>query len=76
MKDDVRISEMLEQSQAEDSNFALRQQAKLGDYVIVGCPNCGRYRVMVGDDNRRRCEKCGWCVEDNNYDHDFLEYYR
>ena len=37
-----------------------RSQAKMGDYdnPDTGCPNCGRYRIMLGDDGKHRCEKC------------------
>ena len=51
---------------------------KNGDYDNPenGCPNCGRFRVMKGDDKKHRCEKCGWCIEDDQYDADFIEYMR
>ncbi len=44
--------------------------SKFGDYDNPkdGCPNCGRYRIMLGDDKKHRCEKCGWCIEDEDYD--------
>lgn len=48
---------------------------KNGDYDNPenGCLNCGRFRVMKGDDKKHRCEKCGWCIEDDQYDADFTE---
>ena len=61
----------------EDEWFA-KQHSKNGDYDNPenGCPNCGRFRVMKGDDKKHRCEKCGWCIEDDQYDADFIEYMR
>jgi len=52
------------------------QQAKVGKYDNPknGCPNCGRDRVMVGDDGKHRCEKCAWCMEENQIDTDFSDY--
>ena len=32
-----------------------------------GCPNCGRNRIMLCQDNKHHCEKCWWCIEDSNY---------
>ncbi|WP_296246259.1 hypothetical protein [uncultured Stenotrophomonas sp.] len=48
--------------------------AKLGPYENPpdGCPNCGRSRVMVGDDGLHRCEKCCWCIEEGVFDRDML----
>lgn len=52
------------------------QQSKIGDYDNPkdGCPNCGRSRIMIGDDKKHRCEKCYWCIENNEYDTDFSIY--
>lgn len=46
------------------------QQSKHGEYDNPedGCPNCGRHRVMIGDDKKHRCEKCSFCIEDNEID--------
>lgn len=38
-----------------------------GDYTEDICPSCGRHRVMLCQDNKRHCEKCWWCVEDEEY---------
>lgn len=47
---------------------------KWDDYYEKGrCPNCGRRRLMTAHTDhgvKRVCEKCNWCVEDNEY---FLE---
>lgn len=61
---------------AEEEECRIRNAAKMGDYENPpnGCPNCGRHRVMRGDDGKHRCEKCAWCIEDNRYDGEFLEY--
>lgn len=42
----------------------------LGEYLgYVGepCPNCGRVRVIAYSGGKHICEKCAWCVEDNEY---------
>lgn len=39
-----------------------------GAYTGEDCPNCGRNRLLIGDDGKTRCEKCGWCMEDGKYD--------
>lgn len=31
------------------------------------CPQCGRCRVELYENNKRVCEKCDWCVEDESY---------
>ena len=62
----------------EEEKWRAAQRAKVGDYENPpdGCPNCGRHRVMRGDDGKHRCEKCCWCIEDAGYDPDFSEYMR
>lgn len=61
---------------AEEEEREKRNAAKMGDYENPenGCPNCGRHRVMRGDDGKHRCEKCAWCIEDAGYDGEFLDY--
>ena len=63
---------------AEELAHEESQWSKLGDYDNPenGCPNCGRHRVMIGDDKKHRCEKCSWCVEDNDYDTVFSDFMR
>lgn len=60
----------------EEEKLLARNAAKLGDYENPegGCPNCGRHRIMRGDDGKHRCEKCAWCIEDAGYDGEFLDY--
>lgn len=53
--------------------------SKLGEYIgYTGedCPNCGRNRVEAWTCGKRICEKCHWCIEDENYcrEHD-VDYY-
>lgn len=43
-------------------------------YVNIPCPNCGRYRVELYENNKRVCEKCEWCIEDESYVDVFEEY--
>ena len=61
-----------------DDDDLARNAAKSGDYEnpADGCPNCGRHRVMIGDDGKHRCEKCAWCIEDRDYDHEFAQFMR
>ena len=67
-----------EDAQREEDQFIERNSAKMGDYNNPenGCPNCGRFRVMKGGDDKHRCEKCCWCIEDGEYDSEFEEYMR
>lgn len=46
----------------------------IGEYSGEDCENCGRNRVMIGDDEKHRCEKCGWCKEDKDFDGELLDY--
>lgn len=39
----------------------------LGDYISDDCPNCGRQRLCKTSNNKHRCEKCDWIVEDECY---------
>ena len=42
----------------------------LGEYLgYTGepCPNCGRVRVEEYSGGKHICEKCNWCVEDEEY---------
>lgn len=66
------IDSMYADEEARDK----RNAAKMGEYENPdnGCPNCGRHRVMRGDDGKHRCEKCAWCIEDNSYDEEFQDY--
>jgi len=52
------------------------QDLKIGDYdnPSDGCPNCGRFRVMIGEDKKHRCEKCCWCIEDKAIDAALRDY--
>lgn len=43
---------------------------KLGDclgYTDDYCPKCGRMRVEKWECEKRICEKCHWCIEDEDY---------
>lgn len=64
------------QDEDEDEVKFKRNQSKMGNYDDSenGCPNCGRYRVMIGADGKHRCEKCAWCIEDKDYDSEFQDY--
>lgn len=56
----------------EEDDTLTRISLKRGNYDngASGCPNCGRFRLILGDDGKHRCEKCCWCVEDKDYDPD------
>jgi hypothetical protein len=69
----MTLGESMTKDQEERAEFLERQRAKCGDYTADACPNCTRHRIMFGDDKKRRCEKCCWCIEDNGYDYDLLD---
>ena len=66
----------LEDCQKKEDEFRERNRSKFGDYDNPpnGCPNCKRFRIMKGIDGLHRCEKCGWCIEKNEYDSELVEY--
>lgn len=44
-----------------------RDLGKYLGYVNKDCPNCGRHRVEGWSSGIEICEKCNWCIQDNNY---------
>ncbi len=71
----MNLGEQISQSQREEEQLFDKNMAKMGNYTGDDCPNCGRQRVMIcDDDEKRRCEKCSWCVEDKDYDYEFLSF--
>lgn len=38
-----------------------------GDYDGTTCPNCGRERMLMCANGKRRCEKCNWDPEAGAY---------
>lgn len=62
--------------QKEMDELNIRNKSKMGDYVDIECPNCNRKRIMLGQDGKHRCEKCAWCIEEDNYDDEFSEFIR
>ena len=36
-------------------------------YVDIDCPKCGRHRVEFWNSGKHICEKCLWCIEDEEY---------
>jgi ribosomal protein L37AE/L43A len=70
----MSLGDAIGRDQQERSENRERQLAKCGDYTDDDCPNCTRHRVMRGDDGKRRCEKCCWCIEDSDYDYEFVSY--
>lgn len=36
-------------------------------YTPEECPNCGRVRVERWSCGKRICEKCHWCIEDEDF---------
>ncbi len=43
-------------------------------YVSKECPNCGRVRVEHYTNGKHVCEKCHWCIEENQYRETPFEY--
>jgi len=70
----MTIASEIKKTQDEEHEIRERNRKKMGPYIEESCPHCGRQRVMTGDDGKHRCEKCCWCVEDNNYDDEFSGY--
>jgi hypothetical protein len=69
----MSLADEITRQQNEDTANREIQRSKCGNYTGEKCPNCKRERVMMGSDQKRRCEKCCWCLEDNDYDHDLLD---
>ena len=44
-----------------------RQLDWVGDYTKDECTKCGRFRVLLCNNGKHRCEKCGWCPEEDKY---------
>jgi hypothetical protein len=38
-----------------------------GDYDGTKCPNCGRFRVLLCVNGKRRCEKCNFAPDAGEY---------
>lgn len=70
------LSEFYEQEAAETKEFDARIDAKRGLEGCTGeeCPNCQRVRVELGQDGKRRCWKCAWCIEENGYDYELFQF--
>lgn len=44
-------------------------------YIDMDCPECGRHRMIHYSGGKTICEKCNWCIEDNEfYNWDYHEY--
>jgi hypothetical protein len=39
----------------------------VGDYNGEACEKCSRTRVLLCDNDKRVCEKCGWSPDDKTY---------
>ena len=48
--------------------------AKHGKSVSGSCPNCWQARLVRGIDQKIRCTKCAWCVEERSFDNEFARY--
>lgn len=64
----------LQEQQEEEGHWRDEQRSKCGDYTNQNCTNCGRERVMLGNDGKHRCEKCYWVQEDNERDFDLAHF--
>lgn len=51
----------------EKEEEARRVEWRLGNYNGEDCEKCGRQRVCVCGNGKRRCEKCNWCPEEQRY---------
>lgn len=62
--DDGGMVDALTRDQEET---ARERRAWSGDYDGTDCPNCGRQRMLLCTNGKRRCEKCNWDPEANTY---------
>lgn len=67
------IYENLDQAD-EDDEMGENGKAKHRHPVEGECTNCSRCALVKGDDNKRRCTKCAWCLEDRAFDDEFARY--
>jgi phage/plasmid primase-like uncharacterized protein len=70
----MSITDDINKTRTEEEEYLKQQESKCGNYVSGECPECGRRRLILGKDGKRRCEKCCWCVEDKAYDMEFSRY--
>lgn len=49
----------------ESAKFERKYGADCG--YVGDCPNCGRVRLIKFSKGFHICEKCHWCVEEDNY---------
>lgn len=56
----VIFSKIQNEDQAYQDDWA-------GDYDGTNCPNCTRLRMMKCSNGKRRCEKCNWDPDINDY---------
>ena len=42
-------------------------KGELLGYIGEPCPNCGRLRVERWTCGKDICEKCNWCIQDDDY---------
>ncbi len=70
----MNLSRNITETQTEEREYENHQKGKFGDYSELKCPRCNRQRVILGTDGKHRCEKCCWCIEDNDYDRELSAY--
>lgn len=56
----LNVKDTYEQEEKERNDWA-------ADYDGTTCPNCGRIRMMKCNNGKRRCEKCNWDPDANEY---------
>jgi ribosomal protein L37AE/L43A len=52
---------------ADHARRDAEREAWEGDYDGTYCPNCGRQRIMLCANGKRRCEKCNWDPDASQY---------
>lgn len=70
----LRIVEGLTAKVDELENELSWKDARSIMYVSKECPKCGRVRVEHYTNGKHVCEKCHWCIEENQYRESIFKY--
>jgi hypothetical protein len=63
----VSVSGMTDALTRDQEESMREKLAWSGDYDGTTCPNCGRERMLLCANGKRRCEKCNWDPDAKDY---------